>query len=197
MNTWTCKTGAAFIALSILAACEGGSATDLMGTLASINDKPNAEALSQAPMAFGAVTLVPPSGYCIDGESLRPRFALLARCDKLGGDGGSNGAPIGVMTVSLASVGKDTPLPSLSETATAFDLTRTADPVATANSVVFRATGPAIDPNLSDEHWRGSALVNGQMIGVALYGRPNGAATSGEGRQLVAELIKRTEESNE
>ncbi len=195
MITWTCKTSVAAILLTFLAACKGSQTTDLISGLSSINAKPNAEALAQAPMAFGVVTLVPPTGYCIDGESLRPRFALLARCDKLGADGGGRGAPIGVMTVSVAQARGTGTLPTPTQTAAAFGLRDVSALVANDTSVVFRATGDAIGPDMSPDHWRGSALVNGQVLGIALYGPADGAAITREGRALVAELIRRTEES--
>lgn len=197
MTTWTCKTSIAAVALLVLAACEGSQATDLIGGLSSINAKPNGDALAQAPMAFGVVTLVPPTGYCIDGESLRPRFALLARCDKLGAEGGGGGAPIGVMTVSVAQARGVGTLPTPTQTAAAFGLRDVSDPVASDTSVIFRAVGNAFGPDMSPDHWRGSALVNGQVIGVALYGRAGSAVVAREGRALVAELIKRTEESTD
>lgn len=196
MTTWSCKTAATALVLTTLAACEGGQGLDFAKGLSEISAKPNAEALSQAPMAFGAITLVPPKGYCIDGDSLKPRFALLARCDRLGADG-HNGTPIGVITVSVKPAQKGATLPTPAHTAQAQSLTNVADPIANDGSVVFRARGEAFSPQMSQDHWRGSAKMNGQILGLALYGPPNGSAVSPEGRKLLAELIKRTQESSQ
>jgi hypothetical protein len=195
MNTWTCKSIATGFALTVLAASDGGQASDLIGGLGSLNAKPNAEALAQAPMAFGAVTLVPPKGYCIDGESLKPRFALMARCDRLGAENGS-GAPVGVITISVTPTRGADSVPTPAQTADALALTNISASTSNDSSVVFRAEGPSFSPGMSKSHWRGSAVVKNQMLGLALYGPPNGNAVSAEGRTLLSELIKRTQETS-
>ncbi len=65
--------------------------------------------LRQAAMANGALTLVAPEGFCIDKRSLKPSFALLARCDNLGDPQGAYGAPLGLITVSLSTARPDAP----------------------------------------------------------------------------------------
>lgn len=195
MITWSYKTAAIALVLTILAACEGGQGLDLAKGLGSITAKPNAKALTQASMASGAVTLVPPRGYCIDGQSLKPRFALLARCDRLGAEN-SNGAPIGVITVSVAPARGNIALPTPAETAAASALTKVSAPTSHDDSVVFRARGEAFAPQMSQDHWRATAVVKNQILGLALYAPPKSIALSDEGRALLAELIKRTQESN-
>lgn len=196
MTIWTSKSGAAALALTALAACVGGQGMGLIGSLGNITAKPNAEALTQATMAFGAVTLVPPRGYCIDADSLKQRFALMARCDQLGADRGNDGAPVGVITVSVTPARGDARLPTMAETADAFALKDVSDPKTASGSVVFRANGAPFSAQVSPDHWRGSAIIKGQMLGLALFGPPSGAAISSEGRALLAELIKRTQENS-
>jgi hypothetical protein len=195
MTTWSYKSALIAIALTTLAACNGGQGLNFAKGLGSVTAKPNAEALAQAPMAFGAITLVPPSGYCIDGETLKSRFALLARCDRLGADK-SSGGPVGVITVSVTSARGAKSVPTPTETAQAATLTDVSLPRSNDNSVVFRAKGKTFSEQMSSTHWRGSALINKQLIGLALYGPPKSNAVSDEGRKLLAELIKRTQESS-
>ena len=66
---------------------------------------PNARrnlALANAELADGALTLVPPAGFCVDKSTLRPSFAVVARCDSLGARQTVNDAPLGMIVVSVA-----------------------------------------------------------------------------------------------
>ena len=103
MTTWTSKHLIALGLASVLGACEAmDTGTTLLAGLAPLEDAAlPAVPLTQAMMMRGGVTLVPPSGYCIDPESLSHKFALMARCDNMGAATGGEGAPAGVLTVSL------------------------------------------------------------------------------------------------
>ncbi|MFK7834647.1 MAG: hypothetical protein AB8B60_00375 [Sulfitobacter sp.] len=190
MITWSFRAGIAGFALTVLAGCEDGQGGGLLDGLATAAAPPNV-ALSQADLAFGAVTLVPPRGFCIDKRSLRQRFALMARCDKLGAPSAAAGAPIGIITASVSAAGTSG-LPSPEQTALAFQLESTSAVRTTDSSVIFRATGGVPSTELSTTHWRGSARMGSQVVGLALYGPEDGRAVSSEGRAILRELIDRS-----
>ncbi|QFT58446.1 hypothetical protein FIU94_06360 [Sulfitobacter sp. THAF37] len=188
MTTWTFKAPLAAMSMIALSACEGGQGANFFAGTLTADPKP----LSQADMAGGAVTLVAPSGFCIDSASLKSRFALMARCDRLGAPSAAGAAPLGVITVSLSNADPGSPLPDPQTTGTAHGLTAISAVTGDDNSVIFRATGPAPTGALDSRHWRGTALINGQMLGVALYGPEGDAETQEEGRDVISALLERT-----
>ena len=187
MNTWICKTTVAALALSLLAACEEGQGGAFLQGLDTGAAPPKAIALSQANMAFGAVTLVAPNGFCIDKTSLRQNFALMSRCEALGAPSAGANAPVGILTASFSAASATIPSPS--ETAAAFGLNTVTDPVVSDRSVTFRANGRAPAKGLSETHWRGTARVGSQMMGLALHGPSGGRAIGAEGRAILDQLI--------
>lgn len=188
MTTWTFRAALAGAALAALAACEEGQGGGLSLTAAPAA---KVEALSQAKMAFGAVTLVPPRGYCIDKASLRQNFALMAPCGQLGAKSSGGDAPAGLLIASLAPLRGST-LPTAEHTAAAQRLESTAAPRTRDGAVTFRATGPVPAKGYSTRHWRGTGTVGTQIISVALFGAPGGRATGSEGRSVVRALIAAT-----
>ena len=181
MSIWTSKASAAALSVAALAGCDAG-----------LPFGGGAPAVTRAEMAFGAVALQAPRGYCIDQATLREDFALLARCDTLGAPAAAAGAPLGVMTVSLAPAPEDGAIPDAQTTAAALSLegvTKTRD---MANAVMFQASGAAPIENMSDVQWRGTALIGTQLMGLALYGPENGRAVGLEGRELMTETISNT-----
>ena len=142
-------------------------------------------------MAGGAVTLVPPRGYCIDRRNLSQRFAIMARCDKLGAEGGGAGAPIGILTASFTPATADV-LPPPAVTAEALGLQNVTAARSSAEAVFFRAeAAPAIE-GMSPVHWRATARVGDQVMGLALYGPGDGPVLGEEGRAMLGEVIAAT-----
>ncbi|MCX7558071.1 hypothetical protein OS190_00725 [Sulfitobacter sp. F26204] len=183
MITWNYKGALAALALISLAACEEGQG----GAFPQTSTATRPVALSQAKMAFGAVTLMAPIGFCIDKSSLKQNFALMARCDALGAPSASAGAPTAILTASFSRA--STTIPTALDTTTALGLDAPSDAVEYENSVTFRARGPSPAKGLSGTHWRGTARVGTQMMGLALYGPAGGRAVSAEGRALLVALI--------
>lgn len=182
MTTWTCKGAFAAFALVSLGACD---ALPDLGTLTA--SQPDG-ALSQANMAFGEVTLVPPNGFCIDRASLKQNFALMAPCEVLGAAQAGAGAPSGILTASFSTAGESIPTPA--QTAVALKLDAVNDPITQTAGVTYRAIGDTPADGLSATHWRATAVVGSQTMGLALFGRANGRATSAEGRAILTDLIK-------
>lgn len=196
MTIWISKPLAALGIMAMLGACdavdpEGG----LLATLAPPEDAAlPAVPLTQALMMRGQVTLVPPTGYCIDPETLSQSFALMGRCDNLGAATGGEGAPTGVLTVSFARGGPNMTLPTAQEMATAAGVDAPQDARSSVSSVVFRTTGAAPSDDLSSSHWRSVAQVGQFIMGASLFGPKDRRAVSHEGASVLEEMIKRTME---
>lgn len=191
MTTWTFRALIASLALGFLSACDATT----LGPPAVDAGEP--QALGRVALAKGALTLVPPQGFCIDRSSIKPRFALMARCDALGAPASSSiGAPVALITVSLLEAAASAPLPTPAQTATAANLVKVSNPSDAKDMILYRAEGPVPVAGLDPRHWRGTARAGGFILGVALYGPPDSRAQSDEGRDIVRELIARTIAAN-
>ncbi len=176
MITWTSRTAGAALLLIGLSGCD---------TLPGSDAAP--VALSQARMALGAVTLVPPRGYCIDKSSLRQNFAMMARCDRLGVPSRAGDAPVGIIIASFSASQGSLPRPV--DTAAALKLGGVTDLVETEAGITFRATGAPPAEGLAKQHWRGTSLIGTQVMGLALYGPQDGRAIGSDGRQLLSSVM--------
>lgn len=196
MTTWTCKGPLTAVALMFLTACEGGQAagllqrvTDIMPT--GLSAPSNDVALIQAAMAEGAVLLMPPKGYCIDADSLKPRFAIMARCDVLGFRDADLDAPLGLLTVSLSPADSDT-LPDVAALADAGQLTQISDVNETKTGMTFRAEGKPPVGGYAQSHWRRATVTGGYVLGLSLYGAKGSRVLQDEGRDLLIGLTRQT-----
>ena len=189
------RTAFALTALFALSACDGGGAGDLFAALpfkkAQATDAPDV-ALSQSQMANGALTLVPPQGFCIDKTALRQRFALMARCDALGAPSLAAAAPVGIIAISVVPASEAQGLPTPKDIADAAKLSNVEDVSSTKSGVTFKARGTAPAAGLGATHWRGSFQINDHLLGLALYGPKDGRAASAEGREILNGLIRRS-----
>lgn len=184
MTTWSFKRCIAITALVALAACDESG-----GLSASTKAK---APLTQALMMRGAVTLVPPQGFCIDPKTLNQSFALLARCDVMGADTGSAGAPLGVVTISFTRISPDTSLPSATDITTAAGLGAPQSLRRREDQVIFRTTGTPPSADLDTHHWRAVARVGAFLMGATLFGPEGRRAVSVEGVDVLEDLIRRT-----
>jgi hypothetical protein len=132
---------------------------------------------------------VPPRGYCIDKRSLKQNFALMARCDTLGVPSAAGDAPLGIITISLAPIAPDTPLPSAEKIMSEFRLRPAGDSVQTENAVIFRAAGKPVLAGTASAQWRGAARIGNQLLGLALYGPEGGRAIGADGRAALQALV--------
>ncbi|KEJ91048.1 hypothetical protein [Sulfitobacter donghicola] len=198
MTTWTSKSFAALSIFTLLSACDVvDTSTGLLANLAPPEDSTSSAPLTQAQMMRGKVTLVPPSGYCIDAASLSQSFAIMARCDKLGAKTGETGAVAGLLTVSLSRKGTNTPQPTPQEFATAGGLAVPSNIQQGGEHTVFKTSGTAPSPDLSSDHWRSIGQVGDFSMSAALYGPKGQRAISDEGIGVLEEMIKRsTQETN-
>lgn len=174
MTTWISKTALAGALCLALAACE-----DIAGVSGAQDN-----GLPSASLARGAVSLVPPVGYCIDKRTIRARFALMARCDTLGGTA-TFGAPLAVITAATVDQ-------------SAVDASRDAN----GETILSRRSGDALTlleingtpptPDMRPVFWRAVGLVGDQVIGLAIYEGENGEPLGERAPQLLRETMQRT-----
>lgn len=155
---------------------------------------PDVAVLRRVALAEGQVIVTPPAGYCVDAASLRAddgtSFALIGSCASLTGDASGIFVEPAIITLSLSQ-------------ATSTDLTidSTAFQTALGRGRVLRAInsddlsllqvegGARIPPSASPVHWRALMQLNGQVVGLALYGAADGTMTGDQGMAFLLELI--------
>lgn len=149
----------------------------------------------------GEVVVRGPDGYCIDRKSMRKSksngFVLLASCESLSGVRGHEVEPV-IMTLAVlpgqTSVG----------TPTAAEIARSMTPVPVVKRmdfddlslVQFATGGENALPNGDPRHWRGAMVLNGHLIGLALYARKGSAVAGNDGSEMLVELARKTRASS-
>jgi hypothetical protein len=175
-----------------LSACTEGTELNFLQNDGAVSTK--RAPLTQAQMMRGAVTLVPPSGYCIDPSSLKQNFALMARCDTLGGKNGALDAPLGVMTISLAAA-TGAPL-TLTSVAKAADGTTLGERFDGKGIQMARAKTSAPAIGLSQTHWRAVTKINLTNLSVALFAPSESPALGSEGRSMIRSMINASQSAS-
>ncbi|WP_299285174.1 hypothetical protein [uncultured Tateyamaria sp.] len=171
MSTWTCKglIAAAFLAL---VGCDEAA----FG--------PSSQALLSADLGNSGVRLVPPQGYCIDRRSLRASFALMARCDTLGGER-SVAVPLAVITATAT--------PRLDDAASAATNSETVlGRLRTSTLAMVQVRGTPPSPTLRDVYWRGVGDVGDHVLGLAIYESKDGANLGEQAPELLVQAMQRT-----
>lgn len=152
---------------------------------------PGGRVYQAVEVADGKVVIRGPSGYCLDGRSLRESsedgFAVLARCDILNSGNRQNAAALAMLTVTVTPYNSSQSLPSAREMAA--DMPQ--DAVAgTAQSgdirlLHLRTGGDQLIDTADPRHWRAVFLVNGELVSVAAYGPRDSQVADAGGRSLV------------
>lgn len=185
MSTGTCK-GLLFGALLFgLAACEDFAGFNLGG--ASGENL----ALSEATLGDGTIKLVPPPGFCVDKRSLRQNFALMARCDTLGGRLTTD-APLAIITATtVKATGTAQISTSDVENASEAVIQRIDD--APLALVQVKGTPPGTD--MRNTYWRGATRIGGHVIGLTLYEKESGGDLGNAAPDLLIGVIEQTREN--
>lgn len=158
------------------------------------------EQITRASLAAGNVQLVAPFGYCIDERSVRVRatesFAMLARCDTLGARGFFSAQDLAVITVT--AVNADTASQPTAKELAASTSPATVLELKTRGGLPFaRLTGNTHEVDgASPEHWRSAFVVNGQLVGLALYANDESLALTDEGALVLSELATQTRKAS-
>jgi len=181
MTIWTFKgLGIGALCLS-LAGCDAIDGINIgLGTQAT--------PLAVAEMAGGAVTLVPPTGFCVDPKSLRQNFALMARCDVLGGDGGQGMPPALITATTIASEAGSTVVPAQPGTGAETVLDRRDAPLLSMAQV--KGIPPIADAH--DVYWRGTGQIGEQTVGLAIYQASGSTALGPLAPELLVQTMQRS-----
>lgn len=175
--------------LMVLAACNGSTTP--------FASAPNgANVLETATLDEGAITVIGPAGYCIDGKSLRDRgakqFALLAQCDLLRNDEIAGVTSLSLLTVTAVRADSASQLPSAQAMADTFGPAKVL-----YNSVIdgirvvqLSAGGESATKQADPVHWRGVMHAHGHTIGLAAYSMQDGSGAGLEGRNLLLRLAR-------
>jgi len=174
-----------------------GPDTGALSFLASGNEKTQVarDVLRKASLLGGDVVVRGPEGYCVDRRSLRHSdtsgFALLASCESLSGVRGQPVEPV-LMTVSVAPGGPEVQRPGATEIAALMAPAQVlaAHEDAGLALVNFASGGDKVLPGGDARHWRGGMVVNGHLVGLALYARKGGVMAGGDGRRMLTELAR-------
>lgn len=196
MSIWTCKQGLlAFACALILSAC-GTVPSDELAAFPSLGGETDAPeerrtdvSLKQTDLAGGALTLVPPDGFCIDKRGLKDNFAVVARCDALGGSDGAFDTSLGIILVSVAPVSENANVEQLLlasfdddvQVQELFGL----EPLALAH---LKGGAPkGVDP----VYWKGLSSVNGHLISLSAFALKGGSFATEEGGRVLIALATR------
>ncbi len=206
MSTWTSDiTGSARAALLgalilPLAGClgEGGGTPGAMGFLSG-GAAP--APLRRIALYDGAVVVAGPPGYCIDGRAVRRgragNFVLLASCAQLSGSEALSVDPA-MITVSVLSYTAGVTQP------TAAQITRSAAPARALREldgdgvslVHLDSGGDAAVPGGDPRYWRAGMVVNGHLIGLAIYGGKGSAVAGDAGLNVLMEMAETLREES-
>ena len=194
MNIGICrKTALGLAALTVLSACSEGPVFDLLQSTGTTPESTPIIPLVKAQMVEGAVTLVPPSGYCIDPSSLTHIFALMARCDVLDAKNEALDAPLGLITASLAK--------NRGQTLTAADvaLASNANVIETLNRPglkIVRAETRNPPKGLAKVHYRAATQIEGYDLSLALFSPIESEAQGSRGALMLQNLVKASQDAS-
>ncbi|MEM8654427.1 MAG: hypothetical protein AAGF36_06750 [Pseudomonadota bacterium] len=182
MNTGTSKGVLLGILLFGLAACEDFAALDLAGATTGQN-----LALRSADLGDGTITLVPPPGFCVDKRSLNDSFAIMARCDTLGGRATAD-APLAVITATTVAVSGPVTVDSADLETSGETVLQQANQGALA---LVQVRGAPPSPDMRDTYWRGAARVGDHLVGLAIYEAASGQDLGRDAPGLLVQTIER------
>ncbi|WP_371227660.1 hypothetical protein [Roseovarius sp. 2305UL8-3] len=199
MFTWISSRVAPGLALALalpLAACMGDG-TEGGGGLFRSSDAgaSGPPPFKQVSLFRGNVVVEGPRGYCIDRQSLRRGgdggFVLIASCESLTGTIGKGVAPA-VITVSVLPRNLSARPPS------AAGLSALAAPAKTLKQedgdgialVQLSQGGNALLADGDPRYWRGGMLINGHVVGLAVYGPKGSSLANNEGRRVILRMAE-------
>lgn len=170
-----------------LTACEDIAGLDLADATTGEN-----LALQNATLGNGAVRLMPPPGFCVDKRSLRGSFAIMARCDTLGGRLTTD-APLAIITATtVAASGPAQVSTSNFDGTTETVLQRRDDgPLA-----LVQVRGKPPGSGMRDTYWRGAARVGNHVVGLAIYQGADNPDLGPTAPDLLTQTIERTQEQS-
>lgn len=196
MNIWTSKAGYAALTAILIAGCatDGASPALAFGDAGVGGFLAPRAPQEQAEMLGGAITLIPPDGFCVDARSRRSDFAMMARCDVLGAELTSQIAvPLAIMTASVAPISSDTEFQAV----VLQDRTqRVLDRYDVDGMYLTRFSDTPPDETLSRDFWRGVTRIGDTMVSIGLYSSVNAPALGPYGRVMLEESLTFTRQAS-
>jgi len=191
MNTWIFSR-LQVLPLVALAACgtEQGAGSFLQGiNLQSSGGFRRDVSQPDAKLMAGRLHLVPPDGYCVNKRGLKDDFATLARCDTLGAGSGSQGAPLGLITVSVVAATEDvSPVETVNQLVG--DAARVQPAEATEGGAVVQIKGGRL-PGAEAVYWRGVVQREDLVLSLAAYAPEGGTVAASTGKTLLEQVMTR------
>ncbi|WP_088622128.1 hypothetical protein [Oceanicola sp. 22II-s10i] len=165
----------------------------LFAVLSTVS-RPVGEPLPQAPIAGGEILVKGPTGFCVDGRSLRNQasggFALLASCYVMTGGREGPNVPPAVLTVAAAPAAASGAVPGPGELAAALGGAKVLNSAQRRGVTLLQLAdggGKAV-PDADPRHWRGAMTLNGFLLVLGVYGPEGGAMAGQGGSALMMEL---------
>ena len=159
------------------------------------------QTLNQISLYNDEVVVTAPRGYCIDATHIKRgnfgAFIPIGSCESLTGQAGVPIEP-GLITVSVLPRQSDRAMPTASDIAASMSGDQTLQTIdGDGLSIVHFATGGARAlPGGDSRYWRGGMVVNGHLLGLAVYG-PQGSPLAGkQGLRLLMELAEELRRSS-
>ena len=184
MSIWTCKT--ALIAGIFLAGCS--DVQDVFAFRAGGAQK--SPPPMQVTLGQGVVQLTAPDGFCVDEGSVKENFALMARCDALGGQNLDGNAPLAVITASIVKAETQT-LPEHANLAAVDEQVLDQDDAGDLRLISVAGRPPI--GGLSDRYWRGAGFVGPYVLGLAIYTQEDASDIGDKGPSILAQTFDRTQ----
>ena len=197
MNIWTCKRSCfSLVLVLMLPSCSGGgfALPSFDFGLGGGEFRRNV-ALVSAEMAEGQVKLVPPDGFCIDKRGLQQNFAVLARCDSLGGRGGAQDAMLGMITVAVTPEEGDVVLGEFIADIVPANAEQLSD-IAGDEMALVQLRGD-VPSGADSTHWRGVTRASGHLLSVAAYAPMDGEFAGEAARNSLQQMASRTRAASE
>jgi hypothetical protein len=165
----------------------------LAGCLTPTDGPSSVPVLRQVALAGGTVIVTPPRGYCIDADSVSDRqgrgFALIGSCNTLTGAASGVFVEPAIITLSVTKAQNGDTKTDSNTFQTALGRGKILRAINRDDLSLLQVEGGAtIPPSADERHWRGLMQVNGQVIGLALYGATDGPMTGDQGMRLLVDL---------
>ena len=184
MSIWTCKT--ALVAGLFLAGCSDVQDVFAVKATGSENTPPP----KQIVLGKGKIQLAAPDGFCIDPSSVKDHFALMARCDALGGQNLDGEAPLALITASLVEP-ETRSLPDYASLAAENEQVLDQSDVGDLRLISVSGRPPV--GGLSDRYWRGAGFVGPYVLGLAIYTHADSLDLGEAGPAILAQAYDRTQ----
>ena len=153
------------------------------------------QTLNQISLYNNEVVVTAPRGYCIDAAQIKRgsfgAFIPIGSCESLTGQAGVPVEP-GLITVSVLPRQSDRAMPTASDVAASMPGDKALQEIdGDGLSIVHFATGGARAlPGGDPRYWRGGMMINGHLLGLAVYGPQDSPLADRQGLQLLMDLAE-------